>query len=303
MDKKYNIKTIACMVLIGIAFVTGFYFHEYISEDYYKTAYSIDNVDFSLLKKAWDQVKDNYVDQEKLDQEKMIYGATSGMVKAIGDPYTEFFDPGESKKLQEDINGTFEGVGIQIGSKESSIKVISPIKGTPAEKAGLRPGDIILAVDKKPTSDLSIDQVVNMIRGPKGTKVVLTILRGEEKESKDVEITRAVIKVPSLEWEVVETTNGKKIAHLTIFQFSDTVYQDFRKAGFEILNSGVDGIILDLRNNPGGLVNHANSIAGWFVEKDLLILSEKDKDGSKTEFKSSGPGNFASYPLVILVKD
>jgi carboxyl-terminal processing protease len=303
MDTKYNIKTVACVLLIGVAFVAGFHFQGYLLQDYYKTTYSIDGIDFSLLQKAWNQLGANYVDQTKIDKEKMTYGAVEGMVKAIGDPYTEFFNPEEARKLEEDLNGTFEGVGIQIGSKDDSIKIISPIKGTPGERAGLRPGDTILAVDEKPTSDLSIDQVVSMIRGPKGSKVVLTILREKDKGSKDIEITRALIKVPTIEWKIVETENGKKIAHLNIFQFSDTVYQDFTKAGFEILDSNVDGIILDLRSNPGGLVNHANSILGWFVEKGQIILSEKDKDGNETKFKSNGPSSFLSYPLVILINE
>ena len=296
-------KNIIGMVLIGVAFICGFYFHELIFQQYYKAAYTIDNIDFSLLKKAWDQVTTNYVDQDKIDKEKMTYGAVSGMVDAIGDPYTEFFNPEESKKLQEDLAGSFEGIGLQLGVKNKQITVISPIKGTPAERAGLRPGDLILAVDKKPTADLSIDEVVSMIRGPKGTKVVLTITRKSSDGTKDVEIIRDIITVPSMAWDIKETPNGKKIAHIALYQFSDTAYQDFKNAAFDILNSGVSGIILDMRNNPGGLVNQATNIAGWFLDRGDLILIEQDKDGEKTEFKSNGPSNFVSYPLVVLINE
>ena len=296
-------KNIIGMVLIGVAFICGFYFHELIFQQYYKAAYTIDNIDFSLLKKAWDQVTTNYVDQDKIDKEKMTYGAVSGMVDAIGDPYTEFFNPEESKKLQEDLAGSFEGIGLQLGVKNKQITVISPIKATPAERAGLRPGDLILAVDKKPTADLSIDEVVSMIRGPKGTKVVLTITRKSSDGTKDVEIIRDIITVPSMAWDIKETPNGTKIAHIALYQFSDTAYQDFKNAAFDILNSGVSGIILDVRNNPGGLVNQATNIAGWFLDRGDLILIEQDKDGEKTEFKSNGPSNFVSYPLVVLINE
>jgi carboxyl-terminal processing protease len=295
-------KNIIGLILIAMSFVGGFYYHEYIFQEYYKTAYSVDQIDFSLLKKAWDQVSTNYVDQDKINKEKMTYGAVAGMIEAIGDPYTQFFNPEEAKKLQEDIAGSFEGIGLQLGVKNKQITAISPIKGTPAEKAGLRPGDIILAVDKKPTANLSIDEVVSTIRGTKGTKVTLTISR-EGADVKDVEITRAVIKVPSMEYEIKETANGKKIAHITLYQFSDTIYQDFKTAAVDILNNNVSGIILDMRNNPGGLVNQSTAIAGWFLDKGQLILSEQDKNGEKTELKANGPSNFASLPLVVLINE
>ncbi|MFA5169161.1 MAG: S41 family peptidase [Candidatus Paceibacterota bacterium] len=294
-------KNIVAVIAVGIAFVCGFYFHEAMFQQYYKMAYSIDGVDFSLLKQTWDQISANYVDPEKIDDKQMMYGAVSGMVDAIGDPYTEFFDPEEAKKLQEDLSGSFEGIGLQLGMKKDQVTAISPIKGTPAEKAGLRPGDVIVAVDKKTTAKLSVEEVVSMIRGDKGTKVVLTISR--DGEIKDIEITRAVIVVPSMEYEIITTEDGKKIAKISLFQFSETVYQDFKKAAFEILNQNVSGIILDLRSNPGGLVNEATDIAGWFINSGDIILVEQEKDGNKIEFKSNGPSNFSSIPLVVLIDE
>lgn len=295
-------KNIVGLILISLSFIAGFYYHEFIFQEYYKAAYSIDGIDFSLLKKAWDQVSTDYVDQSKIDKTKMTYGAISGMVNAIGDPYTEFFNPEEAKKLEQDLAGSFEGIGLQLGIKNNQITAISPIKGTPAEKAGIRPGDIIVAIDATSTSNLSLDEAVNMIRGPKDTKVTLTISR-EGAENKDIVITRAVIKVPSMDYEIKEVANGKKIAIITLYQFSDTVYQDFKTAAIDILNNNVSGIILDMRSNPGGLVNQATSIAGWFLDKGQLILSEQDKNGEKTELTSNGPSNFASIPLVVLIND
>ncbi|MFA5207801.1 MAG: S41 family peptidase [Candidatus Paceibacterota bacterium] len=295
-------KNIVGLILIAISFVAGFYYHEFIFQQYYKAAYSFDQIDFSLLKKVWDQVSTDYVDPSKIDKTKMTYGAIAGMVEAIGDPYTEFFNPEEAKKLEEDLAGSFEGIGLQIGVKDDQIIAISPIKGTPAEKAGLRPGDLILAVDKTPTTGLSVDEVVNIIRGPKDTKVTLTISR-EETGTKDIEITRAIIKVPSMDYEIKEIANGKKIAHITLYQFSDSASQDFKNSAIEILNNNVSGIILDVRSNPGGLVNQATAIAGWFLERGQLIVIEKDKNGEQVELKSNGPSNFASLPVVVLIND
>jgi len=295
-------KNIVGLILIAVSFVAGFYYHEFIFQQYYKAAYSIDQIDFSMLKKAWDQVSTDYVDPDKIDKKKMTYGSIAGMIKAIGDPYTEFYNPEEAKKLQEDISGSFEGIGLQIGVKNKQITAISPIKGTPAEKAGLRPGDIILAVDKRPTAGLSIDEVVSIIRGPKNTKVVLTISR-EESEAKDIEIVRAIIKVPSMDYEIKETSDGKKIAYISLYQFSDTISQDFKTAAVNILNSNVSGIILDMRGNPGGLVNQATAIAGWFLDKGQLVLTEQDKNGEKIKLNANGPSSFASIPLIVLVNE
>lgn len=295
-------KNIIGLILISISFVAGFYYHEFIFQQYYKAAYSFDQIDFSLLKKVWDQVSTDYVDPGKIDKTKMTYGAIAGMVEAIGDPYTEFYNPEEAKKLEEDLAGSFEGIGLQIGVKDDQIIAISPIKGTPAEKAGLRPGDLILAVDKTPTTGLSVDEVVNIIRGPKDTKVTLTISR-EETGTRDIEIIRAIIKVPSMDYEIKELADGKKIAHITLYQFSDSSSQDFKKSAIDILNNNVSGIILDVRSNPGGLVNQATSIAGWFLERGQLIVIEKDKNGEQIELKSNGPSNFASLPIVVLIND
>lgn len=294
-------KNIICAVVVGIAFFCGFYFNQTLSQYSEKSTYAIEGMDFSLLKQVWDQASNNYVDPDKIDKEKLGYGAIAGMVNAIGDPYTQFFDPEEAKKLQDDISGSFEGIGLQLGIKKEQITAIAPIKGTPAEKAGLRPGDTIVAVDKKSTAGLAVEEVVSMIRGPKGTKVVLTINR--DGKNKDIEITRALIVVPSMEWEIITTEDGKKIAHISLFQFSETVYQDFKKAAFEILNENVSGIVLDLRNNPGGLVDQSTDIAGWFLNVGDVILAEQDRDGSKYEFKANGPSNFSSTPIVVLINE
>ncbi|MDD4738147.1 MAG: PDZ domain-containing protein, partial [Candidatus Pacebacteria bacterium] len=192
---------IVCSVFVLISFISGFYYHEYLFQEHYERAYSDENIDLSILKKTLDQIYLNYVNPDQIDLEKMTYGAAAGMVNALGDPYTEFFDPEGAESLQESISGKFEGIGLQIGIREKQLTAIAPIKGTPADKSGIRPGDKIIFIDKNPTSNLSANEAVEIIRGPKGTKVVLTILR--DNKNFDVEIIRDVINVPSVEWEML----------------------------------------------------------------------------------------------------
>ncbi|MEX2091014.1 MAG: S41 family peptidase [Candidatus Paceibacterota bacterium] len=253
--------------------------------------------DFSLFWKVYEDLQEKYVDNDKLDAKNILYGAISGMVNSIGDPYTVFFEPVSSQKFQEEISGSFGGVGIEIGKRNNILTVISPIKDTPAYKAGIKAGDKILKIDGKPTDDISIEEAVNSIRGKRGTKVVLTI---QNSETKDIELIRDTIKVPTIEWKLIEK-DGKSIAYMQIYSFNQTVDSEFKKASEEILKSGASGIILDLRNNPGGLLDSAINLAGWFLEKNKVIVVEEFGDGSKNEFKSDGNGLLKSYPLVILI--
>jgi len=227
----------------------------------------------------------------------MTYGAVSGMVSALGDPYTEFFDPESADVIEETITGKFEGIGLHIGIKNKQLTAISPIKGTPADKAGIRPGDKIIFVDEKPTSDLSVNEAVDLIRGPKGTKVVLTILR--DGNNFNVEITRDIINVPTVEWEMVDN----QIALIGIYHFTNSTAQDFRKIVFEVINSDAKGIILDLRSNPGGLVNQAIEVSGWFLNKNDLVMIEKGREDKENEYRANGSGSLINYPTIILIDE
>lgn len=254
-------------------------------------------VDFSLFWKVYSDLQEKYVDSGKLEPEKVLYGAIAGMVNSIGDPYTTFFEPENSKKFQEEISGSFGGVGIEIGKRNDILTVIAPLKDTPAYKAGVKAGDKILKIDNKPTDNISIEEAVNLIRGKKGTKVILTINNGA---TKDVELIRDTIKVPTIEWKLVEK-DGKNIAYMQVFSFNQTVDSEFRKAAEEILKSNADAIVLDLRNNPGGLLDSAINLAGWFLDKGKLVVSEEFGNGTRNEFKSDGNGALKSYPTVILI--
>ncbi|MDD3170656.1 MAG: S41 family peptidase [Candidatus Paceibacterota bacterium] len=302
---KYISKNVIVILLIGLSFFGGFFFDKFIHEKEYKAAFNLDGMDLTLLKEVYEKTVFNFVDPTKIDKKKLTYGAVAGMVEAIGDPYTTFFDPNQAKDFQDDLSGIFEGVGIQIGVKDNQIKVIAPLKGTPAEAAGILAGDAIIEVDGRSTAEMSIDEVVSKIKGEKGTKVTLTISRtrkGEAPETKTFEIVRDVIKVPTIEWKMTEK-DGKQIAYLTIYHFSEYVFDDFKKAAYEILSNNFDGIVLDLRNNPGGLLNRTVDIAGWFLEKGSVVLTEQNKNLEKTNYKASGPASFANTPMVILINE
>ncbi|MCK4474094.1 PDZ domain-containing protein [Candidatus Parcubacteria bacterium] len=279
-------------VVIVISFVFGFIFGQTECE-----ICPPEQVDFSLFWQAWDTLQKRFVNQEEFDTQQMIYGAISGMVKSLEDPYTVFLDPDDTKRFIEDIKGSFEGVGMEIGIRKSQLTVIAPLEGTPAQKAGLRPGDKILKVDETSTIDISIDEAVDLIRGPKGTEVVLLIYREEWENTQEIPIIRQVIKIPSLKLEMLD----ENIAHLKLYQFSEKARADFRKTANEILQGPAEKIILDLRNNPGGYLEVSQDIAGWFLEQGQIVVIEDFGKAGQKEYLSKGPSRFLDYPLVILI--
>ncbi|PIZ89251.1 MAG: hypothetical protein COX90_00320 [Candidatus Nealsonbacteria bacterium CG_4_10_14_0_2_um_filter_38_17] len=266
-----------------------------------------ENLDFSLFWQAYQTLQEKFVAKEKIDYQKVLYGAISGMVKSLGDPYTVFLDPEENRRFNEDVSGSFEGIGAEIGIRKDQLQIIAPLEGTPAEKAGLRAGDKIIKINETFTTDLTVDEAVNFIRGPKGTEVTLTIFRDEWEVPKEIKIQRAVIEVPSLKWELLASTGeagGKEgnIAYIKLYQFSEKADADFKETAMEILASPAQKIILDLRNNPGGYLEVANSIAGWFLKRnDIVTIEDFGGKDEKKEYKAQGNEKFADYPIVILI--
>jgi len=262
------------------------------------------DVNFSLFWEAYHILREKYVDKGELNDEDILHGAISGMVDSLNDPYTVFFKPQETKRFIEDVKGVFEGVGMEIGIRDGELQVVAPLEGTPAKEAGLRPGDRILRVDSEPTTDMTLDEAVDVIRGPEGTTVTLTIYRESWKESRDIEIVRGVIEIPSLNWELMESTTGEQnIAYLKLYHFSGRAGFDFVQAALEILDSPAEKIILDLRNNPGGYLEIAQSIAGWFLEKGEVVVIEEFGSGERIEYKSEGNGSFLDYDVVVLINE
>ncbi|MCP6726695.1 MAG: S41 family peptidase [Patescibacteria group bacterium] len=255
-------------------------------------------IDFSLFWDAWGQIQESYVNGESLDFASMVQGAISGMVDSLGDPYTVFMSAEDTDKFLDDISGYFEGVGMEIGIRKGQLQVVAPLEGTPAQKAGLRPGDRILAVDEESTRGMTIDEAVSRIRGERGTTVVLSIFRDSWDEAKDIPIKRAVIEIPSLAWELKEGN----IAYIQLFQFSGKASYDFQQMVSEILASGAERIILDLRNNPGGFLEVSQDIAGWFIERgETVVIEDFGEEDSELIYKAQGSSRLGSYPMVVLI--
>ena len=258
-----------------------------------------EKVDFSLFWKVWDLLKQDHIDKDKLDAQKLVYGAINGMLKATGDPYSNFFNPEESKSFSQDIEGSFEGIGAELGIKDEFLTVIAPLDNSPAQKAGLRAGDKILKVDDKIVADFTIDEAVNLIRGKKGTEVKLTILHEGDNETKEVSIVRDTIEVKSVKLEFKD--DG--IAYVKITKFSDSTDKEFNLAANEIISKKAHGIILDLRNNPGGLLDKSVEVASRMMPKGKVVVAEEDSAGKKESLYTSGGDKLSSIPMVVLVNE
>lgn len=256
------------------------------------------NADLSLFWETWNSLQKRYVDKSKIDTQKMIYGAIEGMVSSVGDPYTVFFNPEDSKRFIDDSSGEFEGVGMEVGIKKDSLQVVTPLEGTPAKKAGLRAGDIIVKIDGQQTSDMSVDEAVNLIRGTRGTEVTLSIYRDEWKETRDIKLVRELIDIPAVKWRMV----NKDTAYIQLFQFSEDADEEFKNAAIQILDNQTKKIILDLRNDPGGYLSISQDIGGWFLDEDSLItIEDMGNEKDKVEYRSEGPSLLSKIPLVILI--
>jgi carboxyl-terminal processing protease len=287
---KYALATVGVLAVFGIGFFAG-----------NKTAYNVaqpNGLNFSEFWDAYNKLQQNFYDPSKIKNSSVEYGAIEGMANSLGDPYTEFFDPTSAKLFQSDLAGSFEGIGAQIDIENGVLTVVAPIPGTPAAKAGLKTGDAILKINNIDTSTLNVDEATDDIRGAKGTTVTLNIFRKGWTAAKDFTITRDTINAPVVTWSMKDND----IAYLQLTQFDQTVPDDFQKAANQILQSNAKGIVLDLRDDPGGYLEVAQNVAGWFLQSGSTVTVE-DFGGKKAQqtYKTSGGGQLEKYPLVILV--
>ena len=256
-------------------------------------------IDFSLFWKVWDLVREKHINKNVLDAQKMIYGAINGMLRATDDPYSYFFDPRESKSFSQDIEGSFEGIGAELGIKDNILTVVAPLEGSPAQKAGLMAGDKILKIGGKVSSDMAIDEAVDAVRGKKGTEVNLTILRAGEQETREISIIRDVIEIKSVKFEFREND----IAYLKIIKFGENTSKEFNDAVNQIISKKSKGIILDLRNNPGGLLDEAIKVAGKMLPKESVVVFEENSEGEKESLKTAGGDKLSGVPTVVLINE
>lgn len=279
-------------------------------------------IDATPLWTVWEKLQTNYYDKSKLDTQKMLNGAITGMVQTLGDPFTLYLPPVQNNNFKQGLAGQFSGIGAELGMKDKQIIVITPLTGSPAEKAGIKPGDSIMGVDGQSTNGWDLRQAVDKIRGPKGTDVSLTILHKDENSPKEIKIIRDTITIKSVDgWvkpvdcsnkcQVIDLSkakaNSSSVAYIRLSQFGDNTNQEWL-ALVSKLNSqikagkNVKGLILDLRNNPGGYLTDATFIASEFVNQGLAVVSQETGiPGDKKTLYASRQGAFTNIPIVVLI--
>lgn len=255
-------------------------------------------VDISLLWSVWRLLDRHYVDPSKLEVKTMVYGAVSGLVSAIGDPYTLFMTPQDTTMFQNALSGTLEGIGAQLDQVNGNVVVVAPLKGSPAEKAGLQPKDVITAVDHKPLEGMALENVVTLIRGAKGTSVVLTVARAKH-EPLTLTVVRDAIHIPSVESKVIKTATGS-IGYVALNQFGDDSVSELKKAIAALPTADLKGIVLDLRFNGGGYLDSAVDLVSMFASEGIVV-SVVGRDTAPEVHRVNGTPTLPTIPLVVLI--
>jgi len=255
--------------------------------------------DFSPFWEVWNTINDKYPGVEKITDQEKIYGAISGLIGSLNDPYSVFFDPSEAKSFEEEISGSFGGIGMEVGMKDKVLTVIAPLKNTPAYRANIKSGDKILKINDTTTFGLSIENAIKMIRGEKGTTVTLTILHEEEREPVEIKIIRDTIEIPTLETEL----RKDNIFVIKLYSFSAKSPNLFRNAIKQFVDSKSDKLLLDLRGNPGGYLDAAVSMASFFLPEGKVVVTEDYGEGEDQKvFRSRGYNVFNDkLKFVILI--
>ncbi|MCS6774055.1 MAG: S41 family peptidase [Anaerolineae bacterium] len=253
-------------------------------------------LDYALIEDVLSRLREQWYG-ELPSREKLTDGAIKGMVSALGDPYTQYVEPRFAKILNEDISGTFEGIGATLKQTPGgSIQIVRTLPGTPAEKAGILPGDIIEAVDGQSVMGLNTTEVAAMVRGPRGTQVRLTLRRADQPKPFDVVLTRARITIPLVESRMIDG----EIAYLRLFDFSQPASRQLERDLRELLSKKPKGLILDLRDNPGGLLSQAREVGDLFLDAGVFII-ERDYKGNEKVSRTTNRGIGQDIPLVVLV--
>lgn len=288
------------MILVSGTLVYGGYrLGEWNVEQRIKSSTTIDT---TSMNEVLGRLKASYLKTEDINPKKLMYGATEGMTKSLGDPYTNFFPPTDNTRSKEDLSGEFGGVGIQLGFVDKTLAVMTPLKDTPAMKAGVKAGDLILKiVDKKnnidkDTTGIVVDEAVNLIRGEKGTEVTLTMFREGDKQSKEVTLVRDIINVPSTD---IKWIDSGRVAVIAVNKFGEKTLPEWEKIVTEIKSKNARGVILDLRNNPGGFLQRAVDLGSEFIGSGVIV---KQRDRSETQIMNvDRNGKLIGMPLVVLI--
>ncbi len=319
------------LLIIGIAFLLGFFVGtQKVSFDWknYKPQVSIVNkeppsslstVDMSQFWDVWNRLDALYYNKQVLDPQKMLNGAITGMVQSLGDPFTMYLPPVQNNDFQQQLAGKFEGIGAELGLKDKQIVVIAPLDGSPAQKAGIKAGDEIVKVGDASTQGWSLQQAVEKIRGPKGSQVILGIIHKGSTETASISITRDTITVKSvLGWiksvkdidnlsdQFKQQFGNQKVMYVQLSQFGDSTNQDWTALITQLSKElkqqpDVKGMILDLRNNPGGYLTDATFIAGEFLPQGKAVVTEDAGNGQTTTLSVTRDGQLLQIPLIVLI--
>jgi len=297
------------LVLLGVSFYFGFIQGskqipgiEAVKDLSNKEEGMPEQVDFSPFWKAWNIINNKFVSvkEEEIAVEDKVWGAIVGLANSLGDPYTQFLPPAEAEYFQENIKGEFGGVGMEVGIRDGVLTVVSPLKDSPAEKAGVRTGDKIIQIDGEISAEMTVDKAVQQIRGEIGTEVKLTILRENIKEPFDISITRDNIKIPTIDTEL----RDDGIFVISLYSFNAPSANLFRESLQEFINSGSSRLIIDLRGNPGGFLESAIDMASWFLEAGKIVVTEDfGKRGTPNEHRSKGYNVFNENLKLIILMD
>jgi carboxyl-terminal processing protease len=286
-------------LILGFGLMAAMFFGGFLMAKGLESALSAENETYSDLKifaEVVSLIQKNYV--EELNAKDIIYGAIRGMLSTL-DPHSAFMPPDVYKEVQVDTKGEFGGLGIQIGMKDGKLTVIAPIDGTPADRAGIKAGDIIVTIDGETTKNMTMTDAVQKMRGPKGTQVNLSIQREGKGETIDLTLIREVIKIESVKHRLLEAGIG----YIRISQFQEQTGKDLSNAIRKLQAEKIRSLILDLRNNPGGLLTSAVETTEQFLPSGKLIVYIKGRDGKKDEYISGGKGTLDNLPMIVLVNE
>ncbi|MCG2686553.1 S41 family peptidase [Candidatus Parcubacteria bacterium] len=258
--------------------------------------YLKNEVNFSLFWEVWNKIQTEYIGRP-VGETELLYGAASGLVSALQDPYSIFLPPEPAKEFKDDLQGKFEGIGAEIGIRDKLLTIISPLPESPAEKAGLKPKDRIIEIDGQSTENIFLNEAVTKIRGEKGTSVVLKVFRESDNSFHEITIIRDTIKIVSVRWEMKD----EKIAYIRITNFNSDTDIRLRKIVDEVILKNPQGIILDLRNNPGGYLDRSATAASYWLSAGTTVVFEESANGDKKQYLANGQAQLKDYPTVVLV--
>ncbi len=309
--KKHASSVVLGIIVLSVVFFGGVNYGKQLAYSSANIQNTLENtttgapttVDFGPFWKTWNLINEKYVatatSTNKIGDQEKVYGAISGMVSSLEDPYTVFFPPVEAKNFASEVRGNFEGVGMEVVAKGGALQVIAPLKGSPAETAGILAGDRIIKIDDKDATNLTTEGAVGLIRGPSGTVVTLTVIRVGKKQAFDIKVTRGVINIPTTETKDL----GNGIFKIDLYSFTADSPNLFRNALRKFVESGRTKLILDLRGNPGGYLDAAIDMASWFLPSGKVVVREEfGQEKKETVYRSKGYDVFSKdLKFVILV--